>query len=214
MHWIKGNYGEDMDDTMTELEGSLSALHAILQNITFRGIYKLNDTLVITLTDGEFVVQNRILLEYIAEQEPTVTSRFWIIIGVIVVIIVLWLVTTLLRVCSVCCCCSKKKRLPIQKTKEMEIAKVPKINKKPKEVSKSDVTHLQSKASTMKELADSSTSVKKSTRPQREQSSIPPLPTTPPVRTKRTTPPLPKSLPTDLPPISRKAVRPSPGNEN
>ena len=223
MRWIKGNYGEDMDDTMTELEGSLSALHAILQNITFRGIYKLNDTLVVTITDGDFIVQRRVLLEYIAEQEPIVTSRFWIIMSVIVVLIVLWVASILFRLCSFCCCCSRKKELPLQKSKELEMTTLPKIETSPK-TSEDNVKPSQSIVEGYP--SDPSTLAKKSIRPSMEQSfthpvvtapatiakKIPPLvPTIPPARTKKTPPPLPSSLPPELPPISRNAVRPSSG---
>ena len=223
VRWIKGNYGEDMDDTMTELEGSLSALHAILQNITFRGIYKLNDTLVVTITDGDFIVQRRVLLEYIAEQEPIVTSRFWIIMSVIVVLIVLWVASILFRLCSFCCCCSRKKELPLQKSKELEMTTLPKIETSPK-TSEDNVKPSQSIVEGYP--SDPSTLAKKSIRPSMEQSfthpvvtapatiakKIPPVvPTIPPARTKKTPPPLPSSLPPELPPISRNAVRPSSG---
>ena len=225
VRWIKGNYGEDMDDTMTELEGSLSALHAILQNITFRGIYKFNDTLVVTITDGDFVVQRRVLLEYVAEQEPIVTSRFWIIMGVVVVIIVIWVASILFRLCSFCCCCccSKKKQLPLQKSKELEMTTIPKIDVSPKS-SESKVRP--SESIVEGHPLDSSTLAKKSIRPSMEQSFTHPVPrvpptitkktspsvlTIPPARTKKTPPPLPNSLPPELPPISRNTVRPSSG---
>ena len=112
VRWVGGNVGQGMDDTLIELEGSLSAFAAIVNNVTFRGIYRMNDTLVVTLVDGPYNVSAMITLAYLPRETTATTPRFWILVVLIAVLLVIWLCSLCLRVCSLCRC-RREKTIPV-----------------------------------------------------------------------------------------------------
>ena len=90
---------------MMEIESTISVLNTIIQNITFRALYQINETVVITLTDGEFIVKSNLLLMYQKEENPILNDRFYILLLIIVLLLFLWIVSIIGKVCKMCCCC-------------------------------------------------------------------------------------------------------------
>ena len=90
---------------MMEIESTISVLNMIIQNITFRALYQINETVIITLTDGEFVIKSNLLLMYQREENPVLNDRFYILIFLIVFLLFLWIISIIGKVCKMCCCC-------------------------------------------------------------------------------------------------------------
>ena len=125
-----------MENTMIEIESTISVLNTILQNITFRTLYQINETVVITLTDGEFVVKSNLLLIYEKEESPVLNDRFYILLSVIALVLILWILSTIGKMCRLCCCCccrstrkgkntvfypyDKKQEIELTSTKQIE----------------------------------------------------------------------------------------------
>ena len=112
VRWVGGNVGQGMDDTLVELEGSISAFAAIVNKVTFRGIYRMNDTLVVTLIDGPFNVSAAITLAYLPRETTATTPRFWILVILIAALLVIWLFSLCIRACSLCRC-RREKTIPV-----------------------------------------------------------------------------------------------------
>ena len=109
LKWISGNYGEGRDNSLVTVEGSLSAMRFALQSLSYKAMYRLNDTLQLQITDGEFVVSESVKMMYVAEQVSVITPKFTIIVALVVGVMVLWAL-------SLCCkICPRKKKLPVMK---------------------------------------------------------------------------------------------------
>ena len=121
LNWIDGNYGEGRDDNKLVAQGSLSAVHYSLQSLIYKAIYRLNDTLVIQITDGNYIVKQEILMIYVREQTTVITPKFTIIVCIVIGVMILWLLT----LCYKMCC--HRKTIPIQKE---EVSRKPQQEKK------------------------------------------------------------------------------------
>ena len=179
VRWIGGNVGQGMDDTLVELEGSLSAFAAIVNKVTFRGIYRMNDTLAVTLVDGPFNVSKMITLAYLPRETTATTPRFWILVILIGVLLVIWLCSLCLRVCSLCRC-RREKTIPVG----MQPSVSPPI---------------QASHEMKRNSVHSNREVKRT--PEQTTDSLPQLP-------KKTPPPLPPSLPPAIPKLDDTKPKP------
>ena len=107
LKWVSGNYGEGRDNSKVTVEGSLSAISFALRSLSYKAMYRLNDTLQLQLTDGAFVVTCVVKLIYVAEPTTVITPKFTIIVALVVGVMVLWAL-------SLCCkICPHKKKLPV-----------------------------------------------------------------------------------------------------
>ena len=108
LKWVSGNYGEGRDNSKVTVEGSLSAISFALGSISYKAMYRLNDSLQLQLTDGAFVVTGVVKMVYVPEQTTVITPKFTIIVILVVGVMVLWAL-------SLCCkiCPHKKKKLPV-----------------------------------------------------------------------------------------------------
>ena len=111
LEWLEGNYGEGMEDNKLVARGSLRAINDSLQTLAYRAVYRLNDTLVVRVVDGEFVAETRVAMVYTMEEKKSVS---WPLVVVVVVIVVV-----LVRLLCCCCCSCHKKRELVKKEVEM-----------------------------------------------------------------------------------------------
>ena len=113
--WVSGNYGEGRDNSKVTVEGSLSAIAFALHSLSYKAMYRLNDTLQLELTDGEFIVSEKVKMVYVAEQTSVITPKFTIIVALVVGVMVLWAL-------SLCCkICPRRKELPVTAKPKEEI---------------------------------------------------------------------------------------------
>ena len=104
LEWLEGNYGEGMEDNKLVARGSLRAINDSLQTLAYRAVYRLNDTLVVRVVDGEFVAETRVAMVYTMEEKKSVGWPFVVVVVVLVVVVVR-------VVCCCCCSCHKKREL-------------------------------------------------------------------------------------------------------
>ena len=123
LEWLEGNYGEGMEDNKLVARGSLRAINDSLQTLAYRAVYRLNDTLVVRVVDGEFVAETRVAMMYTMEEKKSVSWPLVVVVVVIVVVLVRLL-------CCCCCSCHKKRELvkkeaetkkEVEKKKEVEM---------------------------------------------------------------------------------------------
>ena len=116
LEWLEGNYGEGMEDNKLVARGSLRAINDSLQTLAYRAVYRLNDTVVVRVVDGEFEAETRVAMVYTMEEKKGVS---WpLVVGVVVIVVVL------VRLLCCCCCCHKKRELvkkEVEKKKEVEM---------------------------------------------------------------------------------------------
>lgn len=117
LEWLEGNYGEGMEDNKLVARGSLRAINDSLQTLAYRAVYRLNDTLVVRVVDGEFEAETRVAMVYTMEEKKSVS---WpLVVGVVVLVVVL-----VRLLCCCCCSCHKKRELvkkEVEKKKEVEM---------------------------------------------------------------------------------------------
>lgn len=115
LEWLEGNYGEGMEDNKLVARGSLRAINASLHTLAYRAVYRLNDTVVVKVADGEFVAETRVAMVYTMEEKKSVGWPFVVVMAVIGVVVVV-----LVRLLCCCCCSCHKKRELVKKEIEMK----------------------------------------------------------------------------------------------
>ena len=117
--WLDGNYGEGIDDNKLVARGSMRAINESLQTLRYRAVYRLNDTMLVKVADGEWVAEWRVELEYKREDERVVPWRFWwVVLGVGGVVVLCCVILC----CRVCCCCGSAR--VVEPKKEIEMVAV------------------------------------------------------------------------------------------
>lgn len=119
-----------MDDNLLVVQGSIGAMNEALQSLQYRAVYKLNDSMTITLVDGEYNVTERIALLY-QKEEKQLSSQFKLIVLVAAVLISVSLLSCLVNCVSKCKKPKKSKRLPLTKEKQTNVAHSPPKKKTP-----------------------------------------------------------------------------------
>ena len=188
LEWKDGNYGEGMDDNMIIVQGSISAMNLAFQSFIYRAVYRLNDTMQITLTDGNLTVSGIIQLIYTVEETTTLTTRFYMIMICIYAFLILCFLLLIINCCKkICNCFSKCKR---------EKKKLPKTKKQKEKKTKIEIEKKSSKKP--EDISSSRTSITKSEKPMKNEISSVPKQSSVVVSTpikKKVPPPLPKSPP-------------------
>lgn len=117
LEWKEGNYGEGMDDNKVIAIGSISDMNNALETIRYRAVYRLNDTMVLIITDGNYTATGRIELIYTPEESNGLSERFFIIVCLVCALIICGFVS----ICWNCCqsCRSSKKKDPMHPKKTL-----------------------------------------------------------------------------------------------
>lgn len=118
LEWLEGNYGEGMEDNRVVARGSLRAINESLHTLAYRGVYRLNDTIGIKITDGEFVVETRVMMVYTTENKKDARWQFVVVVMVVIGMVVVWGVVACAKLLQSCCCSRKKGEL-VKKEIEM-----------------------------------------------------------------------------------------------
>ena len=72
--------------------GSLRAINDSLQTLAYRAVYRLNDTLVVRVVDGEFVAETRVAMVYTMEEKKSVGWPFVVVVVVLDVLVVYYMI--------------------------------------------------------------------------------------------------------------------------
>lgn len=106
-----------MDDNKVIVKGSISDMNNALETIRYRAVYRLNDTMVLMITDGNYTITGRIQLIYTPEESSGLSERFYVIICLVCTLIVCGFIS----LCWNCCrsCRSSKKKGPIHQKKTL-----------------------------------------------------------------------------------------------
>ena len=103
IRWITGSHGEGMENTMVEVEGTITGLNEVLQSMSFRALYQMNDSMVLSVRDGVHFLRSTILLVYMKEEHSTINDRFWVFVLLACTLLMIWCLSIVHGLCKLCC---------------------------------------------------------------------------------------------------------------
>ena len=99
----------------------MTGLNEVLQRISFRALYQMNDSMLLSVRDGEHFLRSTILLVYRKEDPSIVNDRFWIFVSIACVLLIMWCLSIVHGLCKLCCKPYTQHTIPkshLQKEKE------------------------------------------------------------------------------------------------
>lgn len=105
---------------MIEVEGTMTGLNEVLQSLSFRALYQMNDSILLSVKDGEHFLRSTILLVYMKEEHSAVNERFWVFVFLACTLLMIWCLSIVHGLCKLCCKSHHQRAIPKNHQREEE----------------------------------------------------------------------------------------------